>query len=69
MDGNSVNYAENSSRGEYHNKLDSDSVSEYDPKVRKEVGKNWKSPILDSNKADYFDINKSEEKANERLKG
>ncbi|AUW96322.1 DUF3114 domain-containing protein [Streptococcus pluranimalium] len=65
VDGNSVNYAENSD-GNYHTEVDSDPVSIYDPEVRKEVRKGWKGPSTDNNK-DYFDIKDSENKANEKL--
>ncbi|MEX2803546.1 DUF3114 domain-containing protein [Streptococcus sp. H31] len=67
VDGNSVNYAEKD--GGYHTKLDSDPVSEYDPEVRKKVGKEWKSPNLKKGELDYFDRSKSEKEANEKLKG
>ncbi|MGT2946920.1 DUF3114 domain-containing protein [Streptococcus chenjunshii] len=66
MDGNSVNYAENSD-GTYHDKVDADPVSEYDPKVRKEVGKEWNNPSTNSKSKDYFDVKGSENRANKRL--
>ncbi|MGT2947670.1 DUF3114 domain-containing protein [Streptococcus chenjunshii] len=66
MDGNSVNYAEKG--GGSHTKMDSNPVSKYDPEVRKKVGKEWNNPYPDKSRADYFDRDKSEEKANEKLK-
>ena len=68
VDGNSVNYAE-SSDGDYHIKVDSDPVSIYDPEVRKEVRKGWKSPSDNQRDKDYFNKKSSEEKANELLEG
>ena len=71
VDGNSVNYAESSGRGDYHTQYDSDPVSIYDPEVRKEVRKGWKSPVTGTGKETaphYFDTDRSEKKANERLK-
>lgn len=69
VDGNSVNYAESSGSGKHHAEYDSDPVSEYDPEVRKKVGEKWKSPQTDDDGADdYFDRDKSEEDANDKLK-
>ncbi|AUW96334.1 DUF3114 domain-containing protein [Streptococcus pluranimalium] len=71
VDGNSVNYAENSD-GNYHTEYDSDPVSIYDPEVRKKVRKGWKDPLTgrrNKNELNYFDIDNSEEKANKKLKG
>ncbi|EHI75492.1 Protein of uncharacterised function (DUF3114) [Streptococcus criceti] len=68
VDGNSVNYAESSGKGKHHGALDSDPVSKYDPKVRKEVGKNWNNPDRRRNQPDYFDVDRSEVDANDRLK-
>ncbi|WP_259293373.1 DUF3114 domain-containing protein [Streptococcus chenjunshii] len=70
MDGNSVNYAEKD--GGSHTKMDSNSVSKYDPEVRKKVGKEWKNPVTgqrNKKAPDYFDTADSEEKANKELKG
>ena len=69
VDGNSVNYAESSGRGDYHTQYDSDPVSIYDPEVRKEVRKGWKSPSDNQRDKDYFNKKSSEEKANELLEG
>ncbi|EHI74358.1 hypothetical protein STRCR_2036 [Streptococcus criceti HS-6] len=68
VDGNSVNYAENA-EGDYHDKVDANPVSKYDPKVRREVGKNWHNPDTDNSRPDYYDKDQSEVDANDRLKG
>ncbi|EHI74161.1 Protein of uncharacterised function (DUF3114) [Streptococcus criceti] len=71
VDGNSVNYAESSDKGKHHGALDSDPVSKYDPEVRNKVGSKWKSPVTGEGKESaphYFDTDKSEKDANERLK-
>ncbi|AUW96336.1 DUF3114 domain-containing protein [Streptococcus pluranimalium] len=67
VDGTSVNYAERSD-GDYHTEYDSDPVSIYDPEVRKEVRKGWKSPSTRSSDNDYFDRDESENRANALLK-
>nr|WP_273450466.1 DUF3114 domain-containing protein [Streptococcus ferus] len=63
VDGNSVNFAESAGGWDHHNELDSNPVSKYDPTIRKNIGKEWQSP-----KKRYFDIQKSECKANDALK-
>ncbi|WP_373808520.1 DUF3114 domain-containing protein, partial [Streptococcus ferus] len=69
VDGNSVNFAESAGGWDHHNELDSNPVSKYDPEVRKKVGKEWKNPQTVEKEADnYFDRDKSEEDANDKLK-
>ncbi|WP_367783983.1 DUF3114 domain-containing protein [Streptococcus pluranimalium] len=67
VDGNSVNYAESSGRGDYHTQYDSDPVSIYDPEVRKEVRKGWNSPKTDNELEDYYDIENSVKEANSKV--
>ena len=69
VDGNSVNYAESSGKGDYHTEYDSDPVSIYDPEVRNEVRKGWKDPSRYSAKENYFDTEESSKRANDRLRG
>ena len=74
VDGNSVNYADNSGEGRYHTKIDSDPVSKYDPDVRDEISNKWVAPSTEdgthtSKDPDFFDTNKSEKNANNLLNG
>ncbi|WP_373808999.1 DUF3114 domain-containing protein, partial [Streptococcus ferus] len=65
VDGNSVNFAERD--GRKHELLDSNIVTRYDPEVRNNIGKLWKSPQLDQDSLDYFNVDESVSKANSKL--
>jgi hypothetical protein len=75
MNGNSVNFANNSSDrfGRAHYNFDSKPVSVYDPDIRKSVGKRWKSPELKQwlengeENPNFFNRKISVEKANHHL--
>ncbi|WP_373823058.1 DUF3114 domain-containing protein, partial [Streptococcus ferus] len=69
VDGNSVNFAESAGGWDHHNEFDSNPVSKYDPEVRKKIGKEWENPKTVEKEADnYFDRDKSEKDANDKLK-